>query len=87
MKSKIRIARIVAVGMLAATATALSAGSSSASAGGPGGGGGTYIGVFTSPECYYYGNQYVASGQYSEFSCSLDYLDDNKVEYDYLWVA
>lgn len=90
MKPRIRLARLarlVAAGMLAATATALSAGSSSASVGGPGGGGGIEIGVFTEPQCYYLGNSYVASGQYSQFSCVFDHWDNHNLEYDRLWVA
>ena len=87
MKMHGRIARIVAVGMFAATATVLSVGASSASAGGPGGGGGVEIGVYTAPMCYYLGNSYVASGQYSQFSCAHDHYDNDGLEYDQLWVA
>ncbi|MFB7506643.1 hypothetical protein [Streptomyces broussonetiae] len=87
MKPKTRIVRLAAAGLLAACATTLFAGSASASAVGPGGGGGIELGVYTEPQCYYLGNQAVASGKYSTFSCAFDHLAGPNLEFDQLWVA
>jgi hypothetical protein len=86
MKSKTRLTRLVAVGTFAVCATVLSAGSANATAG-PVGGGGEMLGLYPTPQCYYLGNQAVASHKYSQFSCAFDHMQWGNTEIDQLWVA
>ena len=80
------MARLVVVGALAASAATLSVGSASATTG-PTGGGGVMVGKWPLPQCEVNGRAYVASGQYSVWSCAFDYMQwGNTPIYD-LWVA
>ncbi|MFF7993288.1 hypothetical protein ACFZDG_26255 [Kitasatospora xanthocidica] len=86
MKSRTRMARLVALGVLAASATVLPVGAASASTG-PTGGGGVYLGRFSEPECYKHGQDEVDSHRYSQFSCARAVNQwGNTWLYD-LWVA
>ncbi|GAB7188458.1 hypothetical protein ATKI12_8289 [Kitasatospora sp. Ki12] len=86
MKPGTRMARLVAMGVLAASATVLSAGAASATSG-PTGGGGVNLGRFSEPDCYKHGQEAVDSHRYSQFSCVRAVNQWGNTWLDDLWVA